>query len=85
MSFPEVAEPSRVMCHSPGGDRFVDVLNIGAYCGQKTGLVWERFPSGGFFDWAEADNHCATLQVGGWKGCVGRMRLTPAAPRANGW
>jgi len=49
-------------------------LNGGAYCDQKTGLVWERFPAGGFFDWAKAVNHCATLQVGAWKGWSLPMR-----------
>ena len=52
----------------PGDDRFVGVLNGGAYCDQKTGLVWERSPAGGFFEWSKAVNHCATLQVGSWKG-----------------
>jgi Protein of unknown function (DUF1566) len=55
-------------------DRFVTALNGGAYCDQKTGLVWERFPAGGFFDWAGAISHCATLQVGGWKGWSLPMR-----------
>jgi len=58
----------------PGADRFVGVLNGGAYCDQKTGLVWERSPAGGFFGWAKAVNHCATLQVGGWKGWSLPMR-----------
>jgi hypothetical protein len=57
-----------------GADRFVGVLNGGAYCDQKTGVVWERTPAGGFFDWAKAVNHCATLQVGGWKGWSLPMR-----------
>lgn len=52
----------------PGTERFVTVLNGGAYCDQETGLVWERFPAGGFFDWAGAINHCAALQVAAWKG-----------------
>jgi hypothetical protein len=66
-----------VPCDVPfsSADRFIAVLNGGAYCDQKTGLVWERFPAGGFFfDWAEAVNHCATLQVGGWKGWSLPMR-----------
>jgi len=58
----------------PSADRFVAVLNGGAYCDQKTGLVWERFPAGGSFGWAKAVNHCATLQVGGWKGWSLPMR-----------
>jgi hypothetical protein len=58
----------------PGADRFVEVLNGGAYCDQKTGLVWERSPAGGFFGWAKAVNHCATLQVAGWKGWSLPMR-----------
>ncbi|MDR4492833.1 MAG: DUF1566 domain-containing protein [Nitrospirales bacterium] len=36
--------------------------------------MWERFPAGNFFDWAAAVNHCATLQVGGWKGWALPMR-----------
>ena len=55
-------------------DRFVSVLNGGAYCDQKTGFVWERSPARGSFGWAKAVNHCATLQVGGWKGWSLPMR-----------
>jgi hypothetical protein len=58
----------------PGADRFVEVLNGGAYCDQKTGLVWERSPAGASFGWAKAVNHCATLQVAGWKGWSLPMR-----------
>lgn len=55
-------------------ERFVEVLNGEAYCDQTTGLVWERFPARGFFNWAGAVNHCATLQLGGWKGWSLPMR-----------
>lgn len=57
-----------------GADRFVTALNGGAYCDQRTGLVWERSPAGGIFDWAGAISHCATLQLGGWKGWSLPMR-----------
>lgn len=52
----------------PGAERFVVVLNGVAYCDQETGLVWENFPSAGFFNWTAAINHCATRQVGNRKG-----------------
>ncbi len=52
----------------PGAERFVVVLNGGAYCDQETGLVWENFPAVRFFNWAGAISHCATRQVGNRKG-----------------
>jgi hypothetical protein len=60
-----------------GAARFVVVLNGVAYCDQETGLVWENFPAGGFFNWAGAISHCATRQVGNRKGWAlpGRKQL----------
>jgi hypothetical protein len=73
-TFPMVGRTVPCDVPIPGADRFVAVLNGGAYCDQKTGLVWERSPAGGVFAWAKAVNHCATLQVGGWKGWSLPMR-----------
>jgi len=67
-------EPSLELNQFPGPQRFVTVLNGGAYCDQKTGIVWERSPTGGFSDWAGAVSHCATLQLGGYKGWALPMR-----------
>ena len=58
----------------PDGDRFVTVLNGGAYCDQETGLVWEGTPRAGYFGWAGAISHCTTREVGGWKGWSLPMR-----------
>jgi len=61
-----------------GPDRFVSVLDGGAYCDRETGLVWEAAPgdTDGDMDvdiddrvtWAEAIAHCARLEVDGRKG-----------------
>jgi hypothetical protein len=67
-----------------GADRFVAVLDGGAYCDQETGLVWEAAPGDTNGDmvvdnddrvnWTGAISHCAHLEVDGRKGWSLPMR-----------
>jgi hypothetical protein len=52
-----------------GADRFVEVLDGGAYCDKETGLVWEQSPDPDLqSSWQSAITHCATLEVDDRKG-----------------
>lgn len=64
-----------------GPDRFVPVLDGGAYCDKETGLVWEAAPTimggpdnDGRQNWVSAISHCANLEVDDRKGWSLPMR-----------
>lgn len=50
--------------------RFTVLSDFGGHAvrDSETGLVWEKSPSTGSFDWADAQHHCYTAAVGGRKG-----------------